>query len=178
MQQEFLFQGWAGIGRTALVGVLAYAGLVAMLRVSGNRTLAKMNAFDLVVTVALGSTLATVLLSSEVALAEGLTAFAVLIALQFVVAWLAARSTWVDRLVKTEPNLLAHEGELLHRAMRRARVTAEEVRSAVRQQGLGDLAQVQAVVLETDGSFAVIPKAQAGSGAVVEGVPRVDEVGR
>jgi uncharacterized membrane protein YcaP (DUF421 family) len=41
------------------------------LRVSGKRTLAKMNAFDLVVTVALGSTLATILLSADVSLAEG-----------------------------------------------------------------------------------------------------------
>ena len=51
----------------------------ALLRVSGKRTLAKLNAFDLVVTVALGSTLATVLLSQSVALADGLLGFALLV---------------------------------------------------------------------------------------------------
>ena len=55
--QGMLFQGWAGIGRTLLVGTLAYATLVLFLRISGKRTLSKLNAFDLVVTVALGSTL-------------------------------------------------------------------------------------------------------------------------
>ena len=40
-----------------VVGTLAYGGLVLFLRVSGKRTLTKLNAFDLVVTVALGSTL-------------------------------------------------------------------------------------------------------------------------
>ena len=62
-----------------------------------------MNAFDLVVTVALDSTLATVLLSSNVALAEGLLAFALLISLQFGVTWLSVRSSTFRRLVKNEP---------------------------------------------------------------------------
>ena len=60
------FDDWGGLARVAVVGFLAYGGLVLLLRVSGKRTLSKMNAFDLVVTVALGSTLATILLSSSV----------------------------------------------------------------------------------------------------------------
>ena len=68
-----LFDSWAGVGRTIVVGILAYIALVSLLRVSGKRTLSKMNAFDLVVTVALGSTLATILLSKDVALAEDVT---------------------------------------------------------------------------------------------------------
>ncbi len=75
------FQNWSGLLRTVVVGVLAYVALVALLRVSGKRTLSKMNAFDFVVMVALGSTLATILLSKNVALAEGVVAFAVLISL-------------------------------------------------------------------------------------------------
>ena len=78
---DMLFQGWSGIGRTALISVTAYAALVLFLRISGKRTLSKLNAFDLVVTVALGSTLATILLSQDVALAEGLTALGMLIGL-------------------------------------------------------------------------------------------------
>ncbi len=66
-----VFDGWVGIFRVAAAGTVAYLTLVLLLRISGKRTLSKMNAFDLVVTVALGSTLATVLLSSSVALAEG-----------------------------------------------------------------------------------------------------------
>jgi len=65
-----LFNGWESWGRMLVVGALAYAGLIVLLRLSGKRTLAKMNAFDLVVTVALGSTLATVMTSKDVALAE------------------------------------------------------------------------------------------------------------
>jgi uncharacterized membrane protein YcaP (DUF421 family) len=150
------FDGWQGIWRTALVGVLAYLVLVLLLRISGKRTLSKMNAFDLVVTVALGSTLATILLSSDVALAEGITAFTVLILLQYFIAWLSVRSPAVSRLVKSEPALLLYQGRSLPDALRRERVVEAELLAAVRSQGLADLAEVEAVVLETDGSFTVI----------------------
>ena len=79
-----------------------------------------MNAFDLIVTVALGSTLATVLLTEQVALAEGLLGFLVLIALQFAMTWLSVRSRLVSQLIKGEPVLLLHRGEMLRGAMRRS----------------------------------------------------------
>lgn len=154
------FDSWAGLGRVAFVGVLAYLALVALLRVSGKRTLSKMNAFDLVVTVAVGSTLATILLSKDVALAEGLVAFATLVALQFAIAWLSARSAAVSGLVKSEPTLLLYRGTFLHEALRRERVTEGEIRAAMRQQGLAALDQAEAVVLETDGSVTVVPRGE------------------
>ena len=57
-----LFKGWEILGQTVIVGVLAYVALISLLRISGKRTLSTMNAFDLIVTVALGSTFATILL--------------------------------------------------------------------------------------------------------------------
>jgi uncharacterized membrane protein YcaP (DUF421 family) len=69
--ERVFFDGWLGLFRTFVIGVFAYAFLVFALRASGKHTLSKMNAFDLVVTVALGLSLATVLLSKDVTLAEG-----------------------------------------------------------------------------------------------------------
>lgn len=79
---EMIFDGWAPVIRTLLLGTLGYTALVALLRVSGKRTLSKMNAFDLVVTVAFGSTLASMLTSRTVSLAQGIVALALLILLQ------------------------------------------------------------------------------------------------
>jgi uncharacterized membrane protein YcaP (DUF421 family) len=167
---HWLFNGWAELGRLALVGTLAYAGLVLLIRLSGERTLAKMNAFDLVVTVALGSTLATILLSRDVALVEGLVAFALLIALQFAITWSSVRSKKVRRLVKAEPTLLLYRGELLRSALRAQRVTEGEVPQALRAQGFTALQDAEAVVLETDGSFTALPRAGDGDHSTLAGV--------
>jgi uncharacterized membrane protein YcaP (DUF421 family) len=159
------FDGWDGLLRVALVGASAYFALLLMLRASGKRTLSKMNAFDFVVTVAIGSTLATVMLSKTVALAEGVLALALLISLQYLITWLSVRSPAVDRLVKSEPSLLLRGGKFLRGAMRRARVTEVELLAAVRSHGESELENVAAIVLETDGSFSVIARREEGGPA-------------
>lgn len=164
------FDGWQDVGRVLLVGSIAYAALVVFVRAGGKRTLAKMNAFDLVVTVALGSVLATVLLSKDVALVEGLTAMGLLVVLQFAVAWSCVRSSRIERLVKAEPRLLVSQGRLLQGAMKEERVTADEVMAAARRHGAGSLDEVTALVLETDGGFSVV----TGSGSGLLGSVRED----
>ena len=163
------FDNWYGLARPLVVGVAAYIGLIVLLRATGKRTLSKMNAFDLVVTVALGSTLATVLLTKDVALLEGLVGFAVLILLQLAVTWLSVRSALVRRLVRSEPALLYFRGAFVRAALRAERVTESEVLQAVRSSGRGGLEQVEAVVLESDGSMSVV-SAGAGSGSALKGV--------
>lgn len=157
------FDSWSGLARVLILGASAYLALVVILRLSGKRTLAKMNAFDLVVTVALGSTLATILLTKDVALAEGMLAFVVLVLLQYAIAALSVRSRRVERLAKSEPKMLLADGVMDQRALRRERVTRDEVLAAVRSSGAGDLDAIAAVVLETDGTFSVIPQSRAGS---------------
>nr|WP_242098399.1 YetF domain-containing protein [Sphingomonas sp. CROZ-RG-20F-R02-07] len=121
-----------------------------------------MNAFDFVVTIALGSTLATVLLSKDVPLLEGVLGFVVLAALQFVIAWSALRLEPVEAAIKSQPRILLRDGRIDHAALLDERVTQEERRSAVRKGGLGDIAMAAIVVLETDGSFSVIARDAAG----------------
>lgn len=157
------FDSWFGLMRVLVVGTLAYGGLVLMLRVSGKRTLSRMNAFDMIVTVALGSTLATVLLTNDVALLEGLLALALLIALQLAITWLSVRSERVQEFVKAQPRLLVHRGRLLTTALRAERVTPEEISAALRAEGIGAVEEVDAVVLETDGTFSVLQNAGSGT---------------
>ncbi|CAM4212897.1 YetF domain-containing protein [Vreelandella rituensis] len=169
--ETIFFDGWGAIVRTGIIGVLAYVALVTVLRISGKRTLSKMNAFDLIVTVALGSTLATILLSKDVSLAQGIAALGLLVGMQFVVTWSSVRARWVRQLVTGEPALVLYQGKLLPEALKSARVTEDEVRAAVRSAGLPMLEVVEAVVLETDGSFSVVQRSEKRiTGPTLEGL--------
>ncbi|ANU09790.1 hypothetical protein A1A1_05362 [Planococcus antarcticus DSM 14505] len=142
--------------RIVTVGFLAYVGLIVFLRISGKRTLTKLNAFDLVVTVALGSTLATILLNNSISLLEGMTAFALLIFLQYVFTLLSVHSSWFNNIIKSEPRLLFLDGQFLRSAMKKERIKEIEILQAIRNSGFGSTEKVKAVVLETDGSLSVI----------------------
>ena len=150
------FDSWADVLRVLIVGAVSYATLVMVLRLSGKRTLSKLNAFDLVVTVALGSILATILLNEDVALAEGMVAFATLIGLQYAVTWSSIRWAWVRRGVRGEPTVLVRDGRPVEAALKRERVTEDEALSAVRDAGGRDLSAAEVVILESDGSLTAI----------------------
>lgn len=150
------FDGWDPLLRTILIAAFAYPGMLLMVRLSGHRSLAQLNAFDLIVTVALGSTLASVITTRDVALAQGLLAFAILILMQLGLSRFAARHRRFEGLVNGEPVLLALRGELLDAALDRTRITGEEVKAATRSEGLAGLGEVEAVVLETNGKLSVV----------------------
>jgi uncharacterized membrane protein YcaP (DUF421 family) len=128
---------------------------------SGKRTLSKMNAFDFIVTIALGSTLATVMLSKDVALVDGVLAFFLLIFLQYLITFLSARYQPISDLVKSTPALLVYKGEMLRQAMKKERIAEDEIYAILREKGLGSIEEADAIVLETDGSLTVIKQVPA-----------------
>lgn len=129
---------------------------------------------DCVVTVALGSTLATTLLSKDVPLAKGVTALALLVLLQFVVAWSTARSSMVNRIVKSEPALLFYRAQFLRDAMLRERITEEELHASARESSIGSMDNAEAIVLETAATISVIAKSGGGGAPrrMLQGVVR------
>lgn len=165
--EPVFFDSWSNFARMIVCGTFGYVGLVIMLRASGKRSLAKLNMFDLVVTVALGSLLAAVMTSNALPLSEGLGAIGLLLVLQWLATFTASRFSAVDDVIKSEPTLLFHDGRMLHGAMKRERVAESEIYSAARDSSIGDLDRVKAMVLESDGTISVIPKDQSGDGSTL-----------
>lgn len=177
MISSAIFSGWEPVARTVLVGLLGYVAIVVIVRLSGKRTLASLNAFDFIVTVALGSTLATMLLSRDVPLAEGVAGFLVLVGLQFVVSWAVTRSPTAQQVVTNRPRLLYYRGTLVMDALKEERVSREDVLQALRSKGIASLDDVEAVVLETNGSISSIKTVKPGDRSTLSDVAGMDRVG-
>ncbi|MCC4770288.1 DUF421 domain-containing protein [Methanosarcina sp. DH2] len=154
------FNSWNDLGRVLVLGVMGYIALVLLLRISGNRTLSKLNAFDFVITIALGSSFGALILNKNVALADGIMAFTVLIGMQHVITWLTIRSNTLKRVIRNEPSLVYYNGEYIKNSMKRSRVVEDEIEQSVRNQGYANLEHVGAVILETDGSFSIISQSE------------------
>ncbi|MFC6464785.1 DUF421 domain-containing protein [Marinilactibacillus sp. GCM10026970] len=144
--------------RLLLVGVCFYVLMIIVLRISGKRTLSKMNAFDFVVTVALGSTVSSLLINNQTNLWQGVTTFFILVGLQFISTWLSVRSETVSNLLKSKPTLIYYDDQYDTRQMKKERISKAEVLQAVRSQGVDSMESVSAVILETDGKISVLKK--------------------
>lgn len=163
--QNMFFDDWQSLVRAFVLTVLAYVTLIIIIRVSGKRTLSKMNAFDFLVTIALGSCLASVALNKNIALAEGALVFMTLIFLQFLITWFSVRVKMVKKLVTSQPALLLYKGDLLSDAMKRERISIEEIYAAARARGISDLNEIEVIVLETTGDITIISKLEKSSGS-------------
>lgn len=157
---SWFFEGWDSVVRIVLIGPVIYVALVTTLRISGKRTLSKLNAFDLVVTVALGSVLGGVLVNDSITVAEGVVAIAVLVLGQFAVTFLSVRWPGFERFVKAEPSVVLENGVPRTDEMQGVRLTRQELQAAMREAGVTAEEQVQAITLETDGSLTVVKRAR------------------
>jgi len=172
------FNNWESLGRTFIITILAYVVMVIFLRVSGKRTLSKMNAFDFIVTIALGSSLATVALNKSVPLAEGALVFFLLIFLQYLITWVSVRTDRFKNLITSQPILLLYRGSLLKDVLRKERVTVEEIHMTARKAGIEDLSSIDAIVLETTGDLVIISKLGSAQAETLEKVQLPVEDGK
>jgi len=155
--EKALLGDWAGVIHTLFVGTLCYFGVVFWLRVFGKRTLSKWNSFDFIVTIALGSILASAVLTKGTSFVQTMAAIALLVGLQFIMTWLSVRTGIVQTLIKSEPSLLLFKGQMIEETLTAQRIAKGEVLAAIRLKGKSCIEEIDAVVLETDGTFSVIP---------------------
>ena len=155
---SIFFNSWDEVFRVLITIIFAYPGLIILLRLYGKRSLSKMNMFDFIITIALGSVFASVVLLKNVTIADGLISFMLLLTAQYVITFISLRSEFFKHIIRAEPTLVFHNGEFLEDDMFAVRVNKQEVLSEVRQKGIACLDDVYAVVLETNGMMSVIRK--------------------
>jgi uncharacterized membrane protein YcaP (DUF421 family) len=151
----YFFESWYSIGRTVSLSIIGFAALIILLRGSGKRTLSKMNVFDFVFVVAVGSVFASTIIAKDVTLVEGLSGLVCLIGFQAILAKIAVHSRRAERIINGDPALLLSKGRFIHSALKRERVTEEEVRASIRAKGINRVEDVDAVILENDGTLSV-----------------------
>jgi uncharacterized membrane protein YcaP (DUF421 family) len=153
-----LFNGWAAVLRIIIVSAATYIIAVGSLRIVGQRALAKMSAYDAIVTVAIGSLVAAIPLTKNVSIIDGAAAIVTYLGLQELTRFLQVHFRRAHHIVRSRPDLLVWEGEILEDRLRGERISPDEIRAAVRRSGFLSLDQVQAVVLENDGEWSVVPR--------------------
>jgi uncharacterized membrane protein YcaP (DUF421 family) len=158
--------------RALILSSLAVFCVVAIVRVVGLRAFSKMTAFDFVVTVAIGSLLASA--SQAPSLSEFVqptVAIASLLGVQYIVARLRRSSETFESIVQNSPVLLMSKGEIHHDALKATRVEEDDLIAKLREANVRDFSEVSAVVLETTGNISVLTGTQVNPD-ILKGVQR------
>lgn len=167
-----LFKGWDRIVAVVVETVVFYWYALFLLRLAGKRTVATMTIFDFLSTVAMASIIAGTVISDSVALAEGIVALTTLVALQWTVAFLAARSERFHGLITNTPRLLYEDSRFLEKNLLDERVARSEVIAKIREAGHLSPSSVHSVVLETTGDVTVLSHGDVSSADLDDSVLR------
>lgn len=155
------YNDWESFFRALILTFIAYISMILLLRISGKRTLSKMNAFDFIITIALGSSLASIATSKNLTIADGIAVFGILIFMQFLITWLSVRIKYFKRIITSEPSILLYKGKIIETNIRKERVTIEEIKNAVRSKGISNLDNIDIIILETTGDITIIKDLEA-----------------
>lgn len=166
------FESWMSVVRVLVSGVITYVLLIILLRITGKRTLSDMNIFDFVITVAIGTTFSSTMVSKDVTIIDGLAALILLTVMQLIVAWFTVRGGALGRFIKSTPRVMFLDGQFDDDALRHERVSREEVFQAMRSRGISILQQVEAVILETNGNFSIIRKSDRSGTTTLPGMKK------
>jgi uncharacterized membrane protein YcaP (DUF421 family) len=139
-----------------LRAALTVVFVIALARINGLRSFSKMSSFDFVLTIAMGSLVASTIQDTSAPLSTGFAAIAAVFLTQAVIAVLRKRHARFRQATDNTPLLLMQGPRILHDNLRAGRITEEDLFSKLRAANVTRLEQVRAVVLETTGDVSVL----------------------
>ena len=156
--EKLFYDDLDSVLRILISAPLIYIFIIANIKLMGKRTTSQLNSFDWLVTVAMGSIVASVVMQKDTSLVSAVIAIFTMMGLQFIITKLMFKFSFWKKMIRSNPRLLLYEGEYIMSNMKKARIVESEILSAVREKGYADLNDVYAVVMETDASLSVITK--------------------
>ena len=139
--------------------VILYLLLIAGLRITGKRQIGELEPIELVLTMLLSDLASVPMQDFGIPLVNGIVPIVTLLSLSMLLSYGSLRSVRFRTLLCGEPTLIIRSGHILQDAMRRNRLTVDELLEALRGQGISDLQEVKYAVLETSGQLSVLPRA-------------------
>jgi uncharacterized membrane protein YcaP (DUF421 family) len=128
----------------------------AVTRAMGRKELAELSSFELILLIAVGDLIQQGVTGDDRSVVGAMLAVAVFGLLTVAFSYASFRWPRVNGITEGSPVIIVHDGKVLQRILTVERLTEDDVKSAAREQGIGDLTEVAVGVLEPDGKFSFI----------------------
>jgi len=145
---------WELVLRASVV----YMFLLVLLRLTGKRQVGQLAPFDLVLLLVLSNAVQNSMNAGDNSLVGGLISAATLVGLNYGIGYATFRNKRLEALIEGQPEIIIHNGRVYEDAMKRAQLTHHELNAALRRAGCACPEDVQAALLENNGSISVVPR--------------------
>jgi uncharacterized membrane protein YcaP (DUF421 family) len=146
------------IWELVLRGVAVYGFLLVLLRITGKRQVGQLAPFDLVLLLVLSNAVQNSMNGGDNSLVGGLVSAATLVAVNWAVSYATFKNKKLEVLIEGRPQVLIHNGQVFEDVMNSVKLTHHELNAALRRAGCSCAAEVQAAILENNGSISVVQR--------------------
>jgi uncharacterized membrane protein YcaP (DUF421 family) len=153
--KEWIYTNSINLKFILISTIVVYFAIIIFTRIFGKRSFSKMSSFDFACTIAIGSVIASTLLSKSVPLFDGLFGLFCIFLLQALTAFLR-RFTIINKVVDNSPLLLMDKETILWDNLKKVKVTESDLRGKLREANVIRLSEVKAVVFESTGDISVL----------------------
>lgn len=158
-----LFQLSAPWWTFVLRGLVIYLLVLALMRISGKRAVGQFTPFDLILLILIGNAVQNGINGGDNSLTGAFVMATTLIVLNWIVAFATSRNREAERLIEGVPVVLARDGQVFERVLRRQLVSDADFHKALRQHDVMSVADVALALLETNGSISIVSRADDGN---------------
>ncbi|MBI1750526.1 MAG: DUF421 domain-containing protein [Acidobacteria bacterium] len=139
-----------------LRSLVVYLFLLAVFRIIGKRQVGQMTPFDLIVLLMISNVLQNAMIGPDNSVLGGLLGATTVLLANWMVSRAAAASRKLERAIEGVPTVLVHHGHVIEANLRRENFSREDLLSNLRSQGVFDVEEVRAAILEPSGKLSVL----------------------
>ena len=145
------------VAEKILRAAVVYFFIILAFRMTGKRQVGQLSPFDLTVLLIVSNVVQNAMIGSDNSLGGGLIGAATIFILNYLFVELAYRFKKIRNITESSPTVLIHNGRVLQKNLNKERVTMDELRSALRKNGVLEPAHVRYAILEENGQISVVP---------------------
>lgn len=141
-----------------LRSIILYIIVVSAVRLMGKRQLGELQPSELVITILVSNIATLPLEDTDIPLIIGVTPILALVCYEVFVSWLILRLPFFRKIIYGSPKIIISNGKIKRSVLRELRLSVDDVMTAMRNQQIFDISEIQYAIVETTGSISIMKK--------------------
>ena len=137
---------------------ILYIVVLIIMRLMGKREIGQMQPFELVIAIMIADLASIPMSDTGIPISNGIIPILALLLFQLIISIINLKSIRTREIVCGKPRILIYRGKIDEKALKKEKITINELQEKLRQKNIFTLRDVEYAILETSGDVSVIQK--------------------
>lgn len=137
---------------------ILYILVLIIMRLMGKRELGQMQPFELVIAIMIADLASIPMSDTGIPIFNGIIPILALLLFQLIISFINMKSINLRKIICGKPQILIYRGKIDEQALKKEKITINELQERLRQKDIYTLGDVEYAILETSGEISVIQK--------------------